>query len=326
MAVWNRTAGFSLVELLVALVIGATLSFGAMTLYLHSKRSQLQDEQLARLQENGRYALRYISHELVMAGFRATLPAGTPVVARLTGSACFNYLLDTESALGHIDNVDINGISGSTAGAFPADCRLLGRHQPGSDMLVSRRTVDTATVRQGQQIGSIDKRAIYLHTDDAMAGPQRRGSFLERGRSAGAVGMDLWEYVPQILLLRRYSLAPGDGMPSLCRLRLSASANAMAPVQCLVEGIQDLQLEYGIDDDGDHQADRFESSPGTDEMQGVVAARVYLLVRSVQPVVGYRDERSYALGTKHIRPANDGYYRRVLQTTVLLRNAPGLSL
>jgi hypothetical protein len=309
---------------MVALAIGVSLSFGAMTLFLHSKRSQLQDQQLARLQENGRYALRYIAHELAMAGFRATLPAGATVTARLAGSSCFNYLLETASALGHMDDVDRDGRPGTRTAALPDDCRLAGRHQPGSDMLVSRRTVDSPVQRQGQLVNGIDGRAVYLHTDTAGSSSPRVGSFLERGRSADAAGMDLWEYAPQILLLRNYSLARGDGIPSLCRLRLSASANAMAPVQCLVEGIQDMQLEFGIDEDGDSEADRFESSPGPAQLQGAVTARIYLLVRSVYPVVGHRDERSYLLGNKSVAAANDGYYRRVMQTTVVLRNVPGL--
>ncbi len=65
-----RWQGLSLVELLVAIAIGVVLAFGAMNLLLSSKRSYLQAEELARLQENGRHALRYLSYELTMAGSR----------------------------------------------------------------------------------------------------------------------------------------------------------------------------------------------------------------------------------------------------------------
>ena len=69
--------GLSLVELLLALALGVVLSFGAMNLLLYSKRSFFEAQELARLQENGRHALRYLSHELTMAGYLATRLPGT---------------------------------------------------------------------------------------------------------------------------------------------------------------------------------------------------------------------------------------------------------
>jgi hypothetical protein len=94
----------------------------------------------------------------------------------------------------------------------------------------------------------------------------------------------------------------------------------MAPAQCLVEGIENLQLEFGIDDDGDAQPDRFESAPDAAELAAAVAARIYLLVRSIHPVPGHVDDRSYVLGQTRVAPPLDAHYRRLLQTTVLLRN------
>ena len=84
--------------------------------------------------------------------------------------------------------------------------------------------------------------------------------------------------------------------------------------------IENLQLEFGIDETGDEQADRFDPAPDPAEMAAAVAARIYLLVRSVHPVAGYRDERSYTLGRTQVEAPRDGYFRRVMQTTVLLRN------
>jgi hypothetical protein len=94
----------------------------------------------------------------------------------------------------------------------------------------------------------------------------------------------------------------------------------MAPTQCLVEGIENLQLEFGIDDNGDAQADRYEAAPDAAELAAAVAARIYLLVRSVNPLPGHVDDRSYELGQTRVEPSHDAYCRRLLQTTVLLRN------
>ena len=82
-----------------------------------------------------------------------------------------------------------------------------------------------------------------------------------------------------------------------------------------------MQIEFGIDETGDRRPDRFDPHPDQVAMAGAVAARVYLLLRSVQPVVGQLDDRFYQLGSKRVPAANDRYFRRVMQTTVLLRNA-----
>ena len=61
--------GISLIELMIALSIGVFLTLGAVSLFLHSYTSFLQDEETARLQENGRWALRLVSREISTAGF-----------------------------------------------------------------------------------------------------------------------------------------------------------------------------------------------------------------------------------------------------------------
>ena len=57
-------AGFSLIELMVAMTLGILLSIGIVTLFgATSKTNKVQDA-LARLQENGRYALTRITNDL----------------------------------------------------------------------------------------------------------------------------------------------------------------------------------------------------------------------------------------------------------------------
>tara|TARA_R110002110_G_scaffold415765_1_gene655151 strand:- start:33463 stop:33765 length:303 start_codon:yes stop_codon:yes gene_type:complete len=95
----------------------------------------------------------------------------------------------------------------------------------------------------------------------------------------------------------------------------------MAPTECFVEGVQDMQLEFALDDDGDNLIDRMVSAPTAVELQRAVAVRLHLLLRSVNPVNGYTNRHSYSLGGKVVLAANDAFYRRVVRTTVPLRNA-----
>ena len=312
-----RSRGLSLVELMIAIAIGVVLSFAAMNVLLHSRKSYLEGEELARLQENGRYALRYLAHELAMAGYLGTELPRTPATRGESGTACFDYLLDTAVPLEHANDVTAAGLPASGGSGLPADCLLAGRHVPGSDLLLVRRTASEPVVVAGERRGTVDADGIYLNRSPLVSPPR-----LQRGGAVSAQD-SLWEYAPQVLFLRNYSLAGGDGVPTLCRKRLGRSGNRMAPTECLVEGIENLQLEFGIDETGDTRVDRFEDAPDPAELRAAVAARIYLLVRSVHPIAGYRDDRSYYLGGTRVAAAHDRHYRRVMQSTVLLRNNGG---
>ena len=61
--------GFSLVELMVSMFLGVILTAGFVSTYLGAKRSAVYNEELARMQESGRYAMRLLSRELAMVGF-----------------------------------------------------------------------------------------------------------------------------------------------------------------------------------------------------------------------------------------------------------------
>jgi len=69
-----RTAsGFSLVELMIALLLGALLMLGLLKIFDASRASYKLSEGLARVQENGRFAMDYLQRDLRMAGHMGCL-------------------------------------------------------------------------------------------------------------------------------------------------------------------------------------------------------------------------------------------------------------
>jgi len=95
--------------------------------------------------------------------------------------------------------------------------------------------------------------------------------------------------------------------------------NAMES-RCLVEGIEDLQFEFGIDGNGDGVPDRYFEAPSQSQIRNAVTVRIHLLVRSIVTIPGWVDKKTYLLGRKYLTGRPDRYIRRVLSTTVLLRN------
>lgn len=65
----RRQNGFSLVELMVAMVIGLILTAGVISVYLTSKKSYSVDTGLAQVQENGRFAMSFMEPLVRMGGY-----------------------------------------------------------------------------------------------------------------------------------------------------------------------------------------------------------------------------------------------------------------
>jgi len=65
----KRIRGFSLTELLVAMVVGLLLLGGLVTLMVNSKKNYAQQDYSARLQENARFAMQFLTYDIRMAGY-----------------------------------------------------------------------------------------------------------------------------------------------------------------------------------------------------------------------------------------------------------------
>jgi type IV pilus assembly protein PilW len=69
----QKTKGFSLVELMVAVTIGLIILVSVSAIFITSKKSYSVQDRLARLQENARFAMQYIMKDVRMAGYYGCL-------------------------------------------------------------------------------------------------------------------------------------------------------------------------------------------------------------------------------------------------------------
>lgn len=80
----RRQAGFSLVELMVAMVLGLLITAAAISLFSTNQRTfQLQQAQ-SQLQEQGQLAMRFITDDVRMAGFSDGSVTGTYIPGVVT--------------------------------------------------------------------------------------------------------------------------------------------------------------------------------------------------------------------------------------------------
>lgn len=89
----RQQSGLSMIELMVALLLGMILMTGIIQVFLASKQTYNTNEAMARMQENGRFALEFISRSARLAGYAepiylgdAPLPIVRPACAGQPGT------------------------------------------------------------------------------------------------------------------------------------------------------------------------------------------------------------------------------------------------
>lgn len=79
--------GFTLIEIMIALVLGAFLIGGVLQIFVNTRETYRMQDALSRLQENGRFAMDFIGRDLRMAGYSFCPKSSDddPIVNFLTG-------------------------------------------------------------------------------------------------------------------------------------------------------------------------------------------------------------------------------------------------
>jgi len=75
----HAARGFSLVELMVALLIGLIISIGVVQIFGATRATYQLDEALARAQENGRFALEFLTQDMPESSV-AIVPPTSPTL------------------------------------------------------------------------------------------------------------------------------------------------------------------------------------------------------------------------------------------------------
>lgn len=316
--------GFSLIELLVALTLATLLIVGAITMYSQSRGTYRAAEEAARLQETARYAMSFIETDLRMANFWGLNSRPDYILTGgLTVNAC-----ETNWAIAFDRFVD-----GSDDKKDPS-CIQDADYLRG-DVLVVRR------VANERETGALEKGTLYLQTSRIQGtlflGTDGPDTDEEEGTADDKCYADVETCLPggylppqsetHRVLAHAYFVSPNStgrpGVPSLRRVRL-ISGPAVQQEE-IISGVEDLQLEFGIDTDFNATAEYY-VPPGTGLPVGarVVSVRVWLRIRSDSPDFQFLDGQTYTYAGFTYNPdsvGNANRYRRLLVSkTIQLRN------
>ena len=104
------------------------------------------------------------------------------------------------------------------------------------------------------------------------------------------------------------------GTTSLWRRR------GLNPVEELVEGIEQIQVEYGVDTSGDQLVDVYRTANNVTDWNDVISVSVALLARSLEQYGVETDQRSYNLLNVTVTAPADRRLREVFTATASIRN------
>jgi len=332
----------------VALAIGSFLIIGAITMQSNTRKTFDVNEQQARLQESGRYVLSVLEPDLQLAGLYGYSQDPGSVTWNDSGTIVPSNLLRPAAAAasgvpgglktcGNNFAVDVLGVVTVTNGSFPftGACAAQGGGQiAGTDTLSLRHS--------GTQSVVADSSKLQIYSDRLSA---QMNTQLFVSSTAPATLLVGAREVRDMVINAYYVAKDADGhagTPALRAKLLTSVGGAPQFVdQEIIRGVEDLQVQFGVDPGDDLNHDGVPDDPGGDGMADfvngyaamyvnadnailssaqVVAVRVWVRVRADQPEAGFVDGRRYQYADTDFTPS-DNYRRVVMSRTVYLRNS-----
>ena len=335
-----RQSGLTLVELMVSVTLGLLITLAIGYLYVGSRQTYRLNDNVARMQENGRYAMEMISRDIRMAGYRGcagmTIASpintlnnntqyayrfGTPVEGHeATGTNTWGPAKDASitDVVSGTDILTVRGVFGVgvTVTSHP------GGSPPGSaDLKVNAGS--------GLEVGDIvlvsdcSNAAVFqitdINTSSGFDNVVHNTGVGTPGNTTKALGK---EYVGgeilRIATFTYYIRLNAAGRPSLYRLSRGTAEE-------LVENVENMQVTYGVDTDGDRDVDEFRTANNVANWNAVRSVRVRLLLVSpddnlVSPPQTYRYMDTNVDGIPDAVTATDNRLRYVFTGTVGIRN------
>jgi len=336
-------AGLSLMELMVALAIGLFILVGLVYVFSASNRTYLEMNRVSQQIENGRFAVQTLTDDVSLAGFWGRTSSALPAPGVLP-DPCEKTDM---AALRAATALPLQGYDAPAAS--PLACIPAANHVPGTDILVVRRTDSQMAAGNSATIpgGSLVAAQVYLQANAdpnnglnpliAVATGSPEPVFALKNKD-GTNFAPIRKYRVHIYYVAPCSIPAGGGtdctganddggapIPTLKRLELtvdSTGANLDMYQVPLVEGIDNFQVDYGIDTDTDGAPNgAYVTAPAAvADWPNVVAVRINVLARNTESTPGYVDAKSYDMGVAGALTPGGPYKRHVYNAVIRVVN------
>jgi type IV pilus assembly protein PilW len=279
----TQAAGLSLIELLVAVSIGVILIFGATQMYADSRNAYSTNETTAKMQETARYALNVIEPDVRMANYWGLLKGTQSITgkaAQTAGASALTTAITTSCGTNFAVDVDTN-LQGSND-TYSLACA--------ATPAVAVATADTLTVRRASvSAPTATLRVCTTRTAGTLVNNSSACDAAPVGQISDllvhAYYVDTQSSIPNMPSLRRYQLIAGPDFQD----------------EEIIPGVEDLQVQFGITTNpAGTSATNYVNPNDVPAGAKILSVRVWVLVRSDTPEVGFTDTATYEYGNRVI--------------------------
>jgi len=336
-----RQSGLTLIELMLAMMIGVFLLLGTLTVFTQSRSNFRVADSVARLQENARFALNTIGPDLRLARFWGlnaepgeipgptdpSFPPGIVVTCDTVDTSGARvppttYTAWTLNFLQEIWAVDESSGYGEPTLGIP--CAPATAAQPQSDALVVRHASGRTTVATAN--------TIQVQTNHL------KGIVFANG--IAPAGMGPLAQTHDVAVNVYYVDQGSDLDPNVPSLRVKTLINGgIHQDQELISGVENLQVQFGVDTDdpNDGIVDRYvdpdqdiinPTTAGTLPNAKILSVRLWMLMRADAQEPGFKDRPTYTSPDPVINTCAQGpgcsypdnFRRLAVSKTIFLRN------
>lgn len=318
----GKEAGFTLIEMMIAITIGLGILAGLVGVLAVSSSNSRTNDRSSELMTNGRYALNSMKQELRQAGFRAYTWAEPSTPSAL--GALTNECLEAGATAGSFVANIRQGIWGANnINPFSASCIPDASYADGNDVMVVRRLSATPEAPSANKISFQSSYAV---------GQVFRGAtapvFQNSPTPLASFDVDTYVYY-----IRPWTVSVDESplVPALVRVSLNKGVlvDPKMESELVASGIEHLQVQYGQLSNTQPETTQFldtlagaSSDAAATAWDDVNSVRIWLLARNSNAEPGYSNTNSYVMGdqTYDFSAAPDGFRRQLFTTVVQLRN------
>ena len=305
----HKEAGLSLIELMIAMLVGLILIAGVLSIFISSRASYGINGAVGQIQENGRFALDFIRTATRKAGYMGCANS-TSTVSYLNPSADTMPYDFTTAITGYYFTAvppapTENPAPDPAAGDWTPnlDAYLTGKVLPNTDVLVVRYTQNnpmyinniTSSAATNMNVTGINSlapgdlmlisnctSAIVMQTTAPTAGSTI--SHAAAGSPGNATTGVPQNYIgAQVVSPNTDAFYIGQGADGSPALFAASFVSGAFTSQELVPGVESMRVLYGVDLNGDQVPDEYDKADSVDGAglwNSVVSVRVALLLRS----------------------------------------------
>ena len=320
-----KQAGFTFIELMIALFMGAFILGGVTFTYMGMKITNEDTQDIGELQEAGRLAMDVLKRDIEMAGFwgnYASIPSRNTLTSVPANPAPDCSQGDNNATFPQVSTSTYKVIYGETVDSGAALGCISG-------------AVNDSDVIQIKRVNGLDVTLANTNSNRFYFVAETQSGLIQTGTGApiAATGnTKVWEYIHNAYYVadQTYQMnGKNVVVPTLMRKRLTSTG---MKTESVMEGVENIRFVYGLDDNGDSKIDTYRTADQMtaidwEQQTSVISTvQIFVLVRTLEEDKnGDARIQKFTLGgntasTKREITKEDKYRRKLFVSTVRVMN------